>query len=108
MCIRDRAWAEQRRQLLEKTGGKVAAVTMHMHVITQPSGQKRANPFYERIRELRLDLDRLVRNFGGNPAARSRVQASTDFQDGDVDRDGAPAAAAPRATAEIKTFRSFK
>lgn len=103
LCAMEAAWSEQRRQLMDKTGGKSAAVTMHMHVITQPSGAKRANPFYERMRELRLDLDRMARNFGANAAARSRVQPSTDpGGEGDAPHDD------KRPSAQIKSFADFR
>jgi P27 family predicted phage terminase small subunit len=97
----ERAFAAQ-RGAIERVRPDPHAATLGAHFIRTPTQFLRPSPVYDRILELRLLLDRLVRNFGGNASARSRVTPSDNVPS---DQD---APADDRPTAEVKSFANWK
>lgn len=97
LCELERTWAALKAKAKEVNQGREAPAIMLTHIATTPSGIKRPSPLYERIRELRSDLDRMSRNFGGSPAARSRISPSSalDPDEGQATPAAGDAAAAP-------------
>jgi P27 family predicted phage terminase small subunit len=79
LCDLELAFAAQKRMVVDKMGKSDTAV-MGAYFQKTPTGFLRESAVHKKIVEMRSELDRYVRNFGLNPAARSRVSASNNAQ----------------------------
>ncbi len=79
LCELEMAFAAQKRMVVEKMGKNDTAL-MAAYFQKTPTGFLRESAVHKKIVEMRSELDRYVRNFGLNPAARSRVSASNNAQ----------------------------
>lgn len=79
LCDLELAFAAQKRQVREHTKGSDTGL-MAAYFTKTPTGFLRESAVHKKIVEMRAELDRYVRNFGLNPAARARVTASNYAQ----------------------------
>ena len=76
------AFGAMKRRVADNVTDTAQAETALMAVYFQktPTGFMRDSAIHRKIVEMRAELDRYVRNFGLNPSARARVQASNNVQ----------------------------
>lgn len=79
LCDLELAFAAQKRMVTDKMG-KTDTSLMAAYFQKTPTGFLRESSVHKKIVEMRSELDRYVRNFGLNPAARSRVTTSDNRQ----------------------------
>lgn len=79
LCDLETAFAAQKRMAKSRNPDSESALVAAYFYKT-PTGFMRDSQLHRKIIELRSELDRYVRNFGLNPAARARVSASTYTQ----------------------------
>lgn len=79
LCELEMAFAAQKRMVSDKMGKNDTSL-MAAYFQKTPTGFLRESAVHKKIVEMRSELDRYVRNFGLNPAARSRVSASNNAQ----------------------------
>jgi P27 family predicted phage terminase small subunit len=79
LCELELAFAAQKRMVKDKVGNSDTAL-MNAYFQKTPTGFLRESAVHKKIVEMRSELDRYVRNFGLNPAARARVTASNNAQ----------------------------
>lgn len=79
LCELEMAFAAHKKMARDRAPGNDLAIMAAYHYKT-PTGLERGRQIYRDIVALRAELDRYVRNFGLNPAARARVQASSHIQ----------------------------
>lgn len=77
------AFNAQRKMVAARaTDGNKDTAMMALYFQKTPTGFLRDSALHKKIVEMRTELDRYVRNFGLNPSARARVQASNHVQPG--------------------------
>ena len=79
LCELELAFAAQKKMVREKMGEADTSV-LAAYFVKTPTGFMRESAVHRKIVEMRLEMDRYDRNFGLNPAARARVQASNYVQ----------------------------
>lgn len=79
LCDLEMAFAAQKRMAVSKSEKSDTAV-MAAYFQKTPTGFLRESAIHRKIVEMRCELDRYVKNFGLNPAARARVTASNYVQ----------------------------
>jgi P27 family predicted phage terminase small subunit len=79
LCDLELAFAAQKRMVISKTEKSDTAV-MAAYFQKTPTGFLRESAIHRKIVEMRSELDRYVKNFGLNPAARARVTPSNFVQ----------------------------
>lgn len=88
LCDLEIAFAAQKRKVKESVGTSDTSL-MAAYFQKTPTGFLRESAIHRKIVEMRGELDRYVKNFGLNPAARSRVTPS-DNRQGDLFEEGTP------------------
>ena len=79
LCDLELAFAAQKKRAVN-VGDKNDTSIMAAYFQKTPTGFLRESAIHRKIVEMRGELDRYVKNFGLNPAARSRVSASNHVQ----------------------------
>lgn len=79
LCDLEAAFAAQKKKARD-SDKKSDTVVMAAYFQKTPTGFLRESAIHKKIIEMRSELDRYVRNFGLNPSARARVQASNMLQ----------------------------
>lgn len=79
LCDLEMAFAAQKKMAVN-VGAKSDTAVMAAFFQKTPTGFLRESAIHRKIVEMRSELDRYVKNFGLNPAARSRVSASNNLQ----------------------------
>lgn len=79
LCDLEVAFSAQKRKVQESVGETDTSL-MAAYFQKTPTGFLRDSAIHRKIVEMRGELDRYVKNFGLNPAARSRVTVSDNRQ----------------------------
>lgn len=79
LCDLELAFAAQKKQVKDAGDGSELQM-MAAYFQKTPTGFLRESAIHRKIVEMRGELDRYVKNFGLNPSARARVQASNYVQ----------------------------
>ena len=79
LCDLETAFAAQKTMVESKSPNSDTAM-MAAYFVRTPTGFLRESAIHKKIIEMRSELDRYVKNFGLNPSARARVQASNYAQ----------------------------
>ena len=79
LCDLELAFAAQKKMVRDRTDGSDTSL-MAAYFQKTPTGFLRESAVHKKIVEMRSELDRYVRNFGLNPAARARVTPSNYAQ----------------------------
>lgn len=79
LCDLEMAFAAQKKKVKDIPGANDTSL-MAAYFVKTPTGFLRESAIHRKIVEMRSELDRYVKNFGLNPAARSRVTASDNRQ----------------------------
>lgn len=79
LCDLELAFAAQKKKVKE-SGGEGDFALMAAYFSKTPTGFLRESAIHRKIVEMRSELDRYVKNFGLNPAARARVTPSNYIQ----------------------------
>lgn len=79
LCELELAFAAQKKHVNAQNAGSEVGL-MAAYFTKTPTGFLRESAVHKKIVEMRSELDRYVRNFGLNPAARARVTASNNQQ----------------------------
>lgn len=79
LCDLEMAFAAQKKMAGAMAGNEDTRL-MAAYFHKTPTGFLRESSIHRKIVEMRSELDRYVKNFGLNPAARARVQASNYLQ----------------------------
>lgn len=101
------AFDAMKRRVMDTVTDRSQADTALMAVYFNktPTGFMRESALHRKIVDMRMELDRYVRNFGLNPSARARVQASNYVQPElpGMDSGGPAATPAPSGFARFAT-----
>ena len=79
LCDLEMAFAAQKKKAKEQLGDNDTSL-MAAYFQKTPTGFLRESSIHRKIVEMRSELDRYVKNFGLNPAARARVSPSNYVQ----------------------------